>query len=163
MVQSCVWILPQFCRHWNRSYRRLQPCCTGTAWHVQNICERNRTISDSVSKVLYMRLDIAKILFPIIIVITQITYAKQLSKIKKSSVFENVTLLIIFGIFMLLMVIPNAENVVYFFFVLVTTIFIGIEYWTLEDDIRKYKKQKERNKKIWNTLCFKVWNTTHAK
>ena len=95
-----------------------------------------------------MRLDIAKILFPIIIVITQITYAKQLSKIKKSSVFENVTLLIIFGIFMLLMVIPNAENVVYFFFVLVTTIFIGIEYWTLEDDIRKYKKQKERNKKI---------------
>lgn len=76
------------------------------------------------------------------------TYTKQLSKIKKSSVFENVTLLIIFGIFMLLMAIPNAENVVYFFFVLVTTIFIGIEYWTLEDDIRTYKKNKERNKKL---------------
>ena len=89
------------------------------------------------------------------------TYAKQLSKIKKSSVFENVKLLIIFGIFMLLMTIPNAEDIVYFFFVLVTTIFIGIEYWTLEDDIRRYKKQKERNKKLsithdLNTLCYEV-------
>lgn len=95
-----------------------------------------------------MRLDIAKILFPIIIVIAQMTYAKQLSKIEKSSVFENVTLLIVFGIFMLLMAIPNAENVVYFFFVLVTTIFIGIEYWTLEDDIRTYKKHKERKETL---------------
>ena len=95
-----------------------------------------------------MQLDIAKIIFPIIIVIAQTTYAKQLSKIKKSSVFENVTLLIIFGIFMLLMAIPDAENIVYFFFVLVTTVFIGVEYWTLEDDIRRYKKHKERKKTL---------------
>lgn len=91
-----------------------------------------------------MRLNIAKILFPIIIGIAQMTYAKQLSKIEKSSVFENIALLILFGIFMLLMAIPNAENVVYFFFVLVTTIFIGIEYWTLENDIRKYKKTQRK-------------------
>lgn len=91
---------------------------------------------------------VTKILFPIIIVIAQMTYIKQLSKIKKSSVFENIALLIIFGIFMLLMAIPNAENIVYFFFVLVTTVFIGIEYWTLEDDIRRYKKHKERKEKL---------------
>lgn len=91
---------------------------------------------------------VTKILFPIIIVIAQMTYIKQLSKIEKSSVFENVALLIIFGIFMLLMAIPNAEDIVYFFFVLVTTVFIGIEYWTLEDDIRRYKKHKERNKTL---------------
>lgn len=95
-----------------------------------------------------MLLTITKIISPIIIGIAQMTYAKQLSKIKKSSVFENVTLLIIFGIFMLLMAIPNAENVVYFFFVLVTTIFIGIEYWTLEDNIRRYKKHKERKETL---------------
>ena len=95
-----------------------------------------------------MLLTITKIIFPIIIVIAQMIYAKQLSKIKKSSVFENITLLILFGIFMLLMAIPDTEDIVYFFFVLVTTIFIGIEYWTLEDDIRRYKKHKERNKKL---------------
>lgn len=49
---------------------------------------------------------------------------------------------------MLLMAIPDTEDIVYFFFVLVTTIFIGIEYWTLENDIRRYKKHKERNKKL---------------
>ena len=76
------------------------------------------------------------------------TYAKQLSKIEKSSVFENITLLILFGIFMLLMAIPDTEDIVYFFFVLVTTIFIGIEYWTLEDDIRRYKKHKEREETL---------------
>lgn len=90
-----------------------------------------------------MLLTITKIIFPIIIVIAQMTYTKQLSKIKKSSVFENVTLLIIFGIFMLLMAIPDAEDIVYFFFVLITTVFIGIEYWTLEDEIRTYKKTKK--------------------
>lgn len=95
-----------------------------------------------------MLLTITKIIFPIIIVIAQMIYAKQLSKIKKSSVFENVTLLILFGIFMLLMTIPNAEDIIYFFFILVTTVFIGVEYWTLEDEIRTYKKQKERNKKL---------------
>ena len=62
---------------------------------------------------------------------------------------------------MLLMAIPNAENIVYFFFVLVTTIFIGIEYWTLEDDIRTYKKHKERKETLsithdLNTLCNEV-------
>ena len=45
---------------------------------------------------------------------------------------------------MLLMAIPDTEDIVYFFFVLVTTIFIGIEYWTLEDDIRKYKKTQRK-------------------
>lgn len=91
-----------------------------------------------------MLLTITKIIFPIIIGIAQMTYAKQLSKIEKSSVFENITLLILFGIFMLLMAIPDTENVVYFFFVLVTTIFIGIEYWTIENDIRTYKKTQRK-------------------
>ena len=91
------------------------------------------------------KLTIAKIIFPIIIVIAQMTYAKQLSKIEKSPVFENVTLLIIFGVFMLLMAIPRTENIFYFFFVLVTTVFVGVEYWTLEDEIRKYNEHKERN------------------
>lgn len=92
-----------------------------------------------------MQLTIAKIIFPIIIVIAQMTYAKQLSKIEKSSVFENIALLIIFGIFMLLMAIPGSENVFYFFFVIVTLVFIAVEYCTLEDEIRNYKKQKERD------------------
>lgn len=49
---------------------------------------------------------------------------------------------------MLLMAIPDAEDIVYFFFVLVTTVFIGVEYWTLEDEIRTYKKHKERKKTL---------------
>lgn len=48
---------------------------------------------------------------------------------------------------MLLMAIPDTEDIVYFFFVLVTTVFIGVEYWTLEDEIRRYKKHKEKKGK----------------
>lgn len=63
---------------------------------------------------------------------------------------------------MLLMAIPNAEDIVYFFFVLVTTVFISIEYWTLEDEIRIYKKHKERNKKNYEIHYVSKYEIPHT-